>query len=645
MLYSTRTRLIASFLGVSFLVGAVSLVIGGLILYRAVLSEANNRITLNLNSAREIYRMHIKSIKCPLTTTAREPAFQDALYQKDIPEICKRLQTAADIAELDFAGIVYRDGITLCTIGNKVLNTGNVMLDNPLVDQVRHSKVPVSGTVILDTNVLRAHSPELAERARIPLIPTPRAAPRPEKEETSGMALATAVPVMKNGLMAGIVYGGVLLNRSTGIVDTVRDTVFQNEVYKGRSIGTATIFFNDLRISTNVLTPEGRRAIGTRVSREVKERVLADGKKWEDRAFVVSDWYMTAYEPITDIFNQRVGILYVGVLEEKYIDIRRKALSVFILLTAAGMVTAIVLGYLLADKMLLPVNRLISASKQVSEGDFAPEIGPISKTELGVLQSTFKDMLVSLKEREQKRRRENEYRLLQSEKQASIGRLAAGVAHEINNPLTGVLTYTHMLLRRKDIDNQMRSDLQTIASSTERVRKIVKGLLDFSRQTKLEREPVQVNRLIKSTVALIENQALLKGVGIEFNAGENLPTITPDRDQFQSVLMNILINALDASETGGMITIGSAVSVTGGHEGQKGVEISITDNGCGIPSENLDKLFDPFFTTKDVGRGTGLGLAVSYGIIERHGGTIRVQSEPGKGTTFYIWLPTEGEHE
>ncbi|MBN1226806.1 MAG: two-component sensor histidine kinase, partial [Deltaproteobacteria bacterium] len=234
---------------------------------------------------------------------------------------------------------------------------------------------------------------------------------------------------------------------------------------------------------------------------------------------------------------------------------------------------------------------------------------------------------------------------LQSEKQASVGRLAAGVAHEINNPLTGVLTYTHMLLRRKDIGDDIRSDLQTIAESTERVRKIVKGLLDFSRQTKLEREPTDVNLLIKTSISLMENQALLKGVSMHFHEGENLPPVTLDRSQIQSVLLNMIINALDASSAGGSINLYTATGLSAGDSAKKGVEITIADTGAGIAPKDLDKLFEPFFSTKEVGKGTGLGLAVSYGIVQRHGGTIRVQSEVGKGTRFFIWLPIEGEVE
>ena len=637
MFYSTRSKLIASFLGVSILVGAVSLFIGGQLLYKGVLSEATNRVRLDLNAAREIYLARIKAIICPLTITSLEPAFRAALQEREIPGIISRLETVARRGELDFVGVVRKEGDTLCGVGKSSLRCKTVEIDNPIAGLVFDRMVPVSGTVILGREFLSTESHELADRARIRLLPTPRAAPREEEEETSGMALAAALPVFEDGELLGVIYGGVLLNRNTDIVDTVRDTVFQHEIYKDRSIGTATIFFNDLRISTNVLTPDGKRAIGTRVSKEVKEYVLGQGKRWTNRAFVVSDWYITAYEPIEDIFGERVGMLYVGVLEQKYVDMRRKALTVLVLIIAAGMALAIGLGYVLADKIMNPVHRLVKASQQVSEGSLTPEIGHISKGEIGVLQNTFKDMVAAMS----RRRAEAQDRLLQSEKQASVGRLAAGVAHEINNPLTGILTFTRILLRNKGIGDKNLSHLQKIAESTVRVKEIVKGLLDFSRQTELDQEPAEVNRLIRSLISTMENQALVKGVSIEFNPGENLPMLTLDRSQFQSVLVNLIINALDATEPGGNITVSTGISLSASDTGQKGVEIAITDTGCGIPQENLDKLFEPFFTTKEVGKGTGLGLAVSLGIIQRHGGTIRVQSEVGRGSTFTIWLPVE----
>jgi two-component system NtrC family sensor kinase len=169
----------------------------------------------------------------------------------------------------------------------------------------------------------------------------------------------------------------------------------------------------------------------------------------------------------------------------------------------------------------------------------------------------------------------------------------------------------------------------------------VKGLLDFSRQTELDREPTDVNRLCRSTIALMENQALIKNVSLNTELAEGLPQITLDQNKMQSVLLNLVINALDATEPGGQITVTTGIGMSASHPAQRGIEIVCRDTGCGIASEHLNKIFDPFFTTKDIGQGTGLGLSVSYGIVARHGGTIYVQSKVGRGSTFTIWLPIE----
>jgi len=642
VIYTTRFRLISAFLGVCILVGGLSLLVGGQLLNKSVLNEAANRIRLDLNAAREIYYNDETRLRLALQIAGQERSCLQAVSLRDTEYLKDRLGTLAGEIRLDFGGVVDPSGRTLVRLtgsGDAQVEGGSLLPSNPAALLCLENRSTVSGTVILDREILMAENPELAKQARIALIPTPRAAPRPETEETSGMTISCAVPLFEGNTLIGAIYGGVLLNRSTEIVDRVRETVFQEEVYQGRSIGTATIFFNDLRISTNVMTARGERAIGTRVSEEVRNKVLGEGERWTDRAFVVNDWYITAYEPIVDISNQRVGILYVGVLEAKYVDIRRNTLLVFVLITAAGMVIAVAMGYLLGQRILKPVHRLIDVSRRVSAGDLSPEVGPISSSEIGVLQKTFQEMLSSLRERDRSQRAESELKLLQSEKQASVGRLAAGVAHEINNPLTGVLTFTHMLLRREDINEEIREDLQTIADSTERVRRIVKGLLDFSRQTRIEPEPTDINSLIEQTLPLVDNQALVKGVIFCFDPGKDIPLRTLDRSQVQSVLLNIILNAIDATDKGGHINIYTRLSA--GPRQTKAIEVEISDSGCGIAPEHMDKLFDPFFTTKEVGKGTGLGLSVSQGIIERHGGTIRVQSTVGRGSIFTICFPLD----
>jgi two-component system NtrC family sensor kinase len=638
MLYSIRAKLIASFIGVSLVVGAFSLIVGTRLLDKSVRSEALMRVSLDLNAARELYRARTRSIETCLNITTLGFGFIAALKERDTSDLIFRLGRMSNYAGLDFAGIVNRTGQPVCRMGSNAIPSRKGPSINPVTAFALEKQTPVSGTFVVSHDFLYEENPQLAERARIDIIPTPGTRPKAQKAETGGLALCAAVPVFEEQELLGVLYGGILLNRDTKIVDTVKGTVFHNEEYNGRSVGRATIFLGDVRISTNVPAQDGGRAVGTRVAEEVRKHVLEDNERWTRRAPVISDWYITSYEPIKDVSGRTVGILGVGVLDEKYADMRWNILFVFIFITALGMLAAAALGCFVAGRLIGPIRRLIRASQQVTEGSLAPEIGPISDGEIGILQKAFREMVSAMG----RRRMESQNRLILSEKQASVGRLAAGVAHEINNPLTGVLTYTHMLLRRKDLSDEVRADLQTIAEATERVRKIVKGLLDFSRQTTPDREKVDVNKLVSSTIALMENQALVKGIAVKFDPGENLPPVNMDRSQFQSVLLNIFINGLDATKSGDSITVATKNSERVNEAGQEGVQISITDTGCGIPSEHLNKLFDPFFTTKEVGHGTGLGLAVSLGIVQRHGGSIRVQSEVGKGSTFTIRVPFEG---
>jgi len=640
MLTSIRSKLIASMLSVTLLVGSVSLLTGVNLLKKHVIGEAANRVRVDLNAASEMYRARGLSIRMALNITSLGSGFINAVDAGQTDDLVYRLGRMAHHAKLDFAGIVTADGRILCRMGANAMSQG-AATENPIGRLALERKAPVEGSVVLSRDMLIQEDPELAERARVTLRDDRAPNAQAGGDETNGLALAAAVPIFAGSQVIGALYGGQLINRDETMVDAVRNRVFQEETYKGRPIGTATIFLNDLRIATNVTLPDGKRALGTRVSDEVKTAVLDQGRRWTGRAWVVNDWYITAYEPVEDILGQRVGMLYVGTLEEKYTDIREKALTVFILITAAGMIVALGFGFLLANRIMGPVHRLIQASQQVSEGSLAPEIGPILKGEFGLLQNTFLEMVAAVG----RRRAASEDKIIQSEKQASVGRLAAGVAHEINNPLTGVLTYTHLLLRRKDLNAEMRADLETIAAATDRVRKIVKGLLDFSRQTKLDPEPSDINRLISATVALLENQALVKGVAVKFSPGESLPMVTLDRSQMQSVLMNLIINALDATPPGGHINIFTSSGLSGDGAVQKGVEITVADTGTGIAPEHMDKLFDPFFTTKAVGQGTGLGLSVSQGVVQRHHGQIRVQSELGKGTRFFVWLPIERKEQ
>jgi signal transduction histidine kinase len=231
--------------------------------------------------------------------------------------------------------------------------------------------------------------------------------------------------------------------------------------------------------------------------------------------------------------------------------------------------------------------------------------------------------------------RKTQQQLIQAEKMASVGQLAAGVAHEINNPLGTILLYSHMLLEKLEQQDNRREDLETIAREATRCREIVRGLLDFARQRKLQVENVNVNKILKEVLSLVEAQPSFQRVKILKTLDPSVPPTGGDPAQLKEVFLNILSNAGEAMPEGGTITVSSRFLDGAGRQ----IEVMIRDTGQGIPPENLDKIFMPFFSTKKIGQGTGLGLAIAYGIVKMHHGAIEVRSTVGEGTTFWVKLP------
>jgi PAS domain S-box-containing protein len=233
--------------------------------------------------------------------------------------------------------------------------------------------------------------------------------------------------------------------------------------------------------------------------------------------------------------------------------------------------------------------------------------------------------------------------LMQSEKMASLGKLAAGVAHQLNNPLGGITLFTKLVLEDYELPPGAREDLGRVLGDAERCRETVKELLEFTRQTRHLMKPHDVNQAISRTLYLLKNQALFQNITIETQLDNQLPTVTSDGQQLNHMFMNIILNAAQAMDGSGRLTV-RTFAVTDDRK----LCIEIADTGPGIPPEVLPHIFEPFFTTKDEGKGTGLGLSLVYGIVENHGGQIKAFSEPGKGAVFVIELPVtpsvDGEH-
>jgi two-component system NtrC family sensor kinase len=362
--------------------------------------------------------------------------------------------------------------------------------------------------------------------------------------------------------------------------------------------------------------------------------VVGEGESWIGRAYVVNNWYITAYEPIRNLRGEIIGILYVGLLEQKYLDLKWRSIQLFLSVTLLGALASMALAYVIAKRISVPVQQLVAASRQLAQGNLDAKVQVDSADELRDLADSFNYMAAALKKRDDQLKEFATRKIMESERLAIIGQLAANVAHELNNPLQGIVSYSHLLLERLPPDGPHRMSVQKIATQANRCSLIIRGLLDFSRQRKPQKRPANLNSVVSECVALVQDQALFHNISIQKNLQADLPPTVMDPSEMQQVMMNMFINAAEAMDGQGELRVSTRVL-----SGEDFVEVVVSDTGRGIPEEEIEHIFDPFFTTKEVGHGTGLGLAISFGIVKEHSGSISVESEIGKGTTFTLRLP------
>jgi two-component system NtrC family sensor kinase len=647
-----RMKLVISFLVVISFGGIVSLFFGIRLEHRTIFSLAQAKVRHDLASAWMVYNEKLNDIRDIVLLNASRDAVQRSLLLGDRETLERTLGRVRRDFGLDILTITDAQGKVVMRAAQPSSGGDDESAD-PLVTRAL-ARETVTATQVISRAELLKEGSELAGRAYLRFIPTPKAAYRPEDHEENGLMLKGAAPVLDDdGRIIGALYGGILLNQNYEIVDRVKDIVYKGEKYKDKEIGTVTIFENDLRISTNVTDEKGQRAIGTRVSQEVYDAVLGQGVPWVGRAFVVNHWYITAYEPIRNIDGGIIGMLYVGMLEKPYIDLRNNVMLTFTGIAALCAVSLLIILFFITTRIMNPLRAMVLATKKVSQGDLNHQVRIDFRDEIGQLAQSFNKMTENLKianenliqwgktlekrvEERTKEVREMQDYLVQSEKLASLGKMAAGIAHEINNPLTSILINTHLMLEKLETTNEFFENLSLIADETSRCTQIVKGLLEFARQNPPQKVSISINDLIERTTQLLENQVSFQNIRILKELDHSLPPIKLDKSKIQQVFWNLLLNACQAMPRGGQIVISDKLSADG-----KFIEVRFADNGVGIPREHLNKLFDPFFTTK--GAGTGLGLAVSYGIVQQHEGKIEVQSEPGRGTVFTLSLPLQAQ--
>jgi two-component system NtrC family sensor kinase len=352
MKISAKTQLAFLFLAFACLIGVVTSLIVNTIVTNQIIFEAQERVKEDLNTARWVYASKINDIDRTIRwTSARHVVLKKVIREKNVSSIQEEFSRLMAEEGLDFLTLLDQKGTVIFRFQNPKM-AGDHLIQDLFIKRAIEKK-GISGTQILSREELLKEGGALAQRAVFRLIPTPKERPTEKLEETSGMVLKSAHPVIDpNGQVLGVLAGGILLNRNYEIVDRIKNIVFKNAKYKGKEIGTATIFLGDLRISTNVMDKEGNRAIGTRAMREVTEQVLEKGTPWIQRAFVVDDWYITAYEPIRDIQDKIVGMLYVGMLESKYALMKERLILFFFLFSMSGMLIALTVSFLLSWRIL-----------------------------------------------------------------------------------------------------------------------------------------------------------------------------------------------------------------------------------------------------------------------------------------------------
>ena len=517
---------------------------------------------------------------------------------------------------------------------------------------------------------LLALAPHLADRLNIPIIPTASAIPSARTQEDQALVMLSTAPVRDAaGQLVAWLRAGVLLNQNLPLIDHINKIVYPEGSLPLGSAGTATLFLDDVRITTNVRLFQDKRAIGTRVSQAVHDAVLGRGETWLDRAFVVNDWYVSGYEPLVDGSGQRVGMLYVGYLETPYRMTKFGILALIVGIFALAMVLAAWFSIHRARSIFQPVERMNDTMRRVEEGEPRARVGEVvARDELGALASHLDQLLDVIADKTLSLQRWGEEldakvaartqelslsnqslqlaqaQLIKSEKLAAIGQLTASVAHEINNPIAvmqGNLDLVREILG--EYAEPVHTELKLMDQQVDRMRLIVTQLLQYARPNDYAGyvEPVDVNAALSSSLVLVEHLLARTKIRVERELKATLQAPI-NRQELQQVLINLMINAIQAMPDGGTLTLRTANQTDA--QGRPGVVTEVCDTGNGLTEAVRERLFSPFFSTKN--DGNGLGLWISVGLVERYGGGITAVNRRDTGVeiagaVFGVWLPTE----
>jgi len=646
------------------LFGMVTFAVGIRHVDQQLMDEAKRRIASYLKAAWSVYDTNLEGITRTLALLARNPVVReipDSLRaggaQADAGGNAAWLRESGSALEnirrewgLDYLGLTDPSGRVIARGRFPFLADDYVW--SCCLSDIGLARGSCGGTVIIPKERLEREGQGLTEKAYVEFRETPKALPRAGTAETAGMALHSCA-VLRNpdGTPLAIVYGGTLLNRNFDMVDKVRQIVFGDEKFEGRDVGTVTIFQWDLRVATNVRDADGNRAVGTRVSEGVHETVLEKGQPWLDSAFVVNDWYVSAYDPIRSLTGEIIGMLYVGELRARYGRIKQDMVAGFFVLATIGLAVVLVLAFFFSRHLTRPLSRLTLATREIGAGFFDIEV-PLVRTsdEIGELTRAFRGMAQELEERGSKlHEAHTELVSANRELQRTIRNyldLLGFVSHEMRSPLAAALMALQMM---EDGLKGRISDSEAIILS--KIKKKVQVAVDMSNNylnlSRIERkelpfQPRSVTLLTEVVGPLVNNMSEeIRERDMQVTVEVPADCIVYGDPNLLSVVYgNLLSNALKYGRRQGKIVLGCT-------RREDHYRLTVFNEGTGIDEEDRGRLFKRFsrlegtmFTRE---KGTGLGLFITKAAVELHGGTIWVEGKKDLWACFTFTLPPARE--
>lgn len=641
-----RTKLFMAFAVVVLIIGSLSAFFGIRMIRTRVLHEAQNRVNLDLGSAWEVNRFKQSEIETILKMVAGKKLLADACstHAWENQDVRNRLEIVRSSFKLDFLSLVDTEGKVVLRAAPPYAK-GDFRAADPAISRALRGET-VRGMQVLSQSELALEANGLVERALMKLDDTRYSRPRAKDEESRGLAMICATPVIDGTQIVGVIYGGILLNRNHELVDRVKDIVFRNEEYNGNPIGTATLFLDDCRIATTVRLSNGNRALGTRASKEVSDRVLDNDKPWIGRAFVVNDWFLTAYDPIRDISGNVIGMLYVGLLEKPFTDVGRSMILRYAALLAIGFFVALLLAYIMATRLAAPIHKLVEASTSMRHGE-RPDPVPVhaSCVEVENLVATFNDMMQTLAEREDSLKKANDQLAKTNEAISSTNRAymetLGFVSHELKNPLSTMLNYTYLLkgsLIGPVTDKQQKA-VGVIEANIKRLVEMVRHYLNLSRIENGNLNPVIDSLNLAEDIIqplIMTHEPDIEAHGMKLDNQIAPMQIKGDTNMIREVFENLVSNAIKYGRRDSTIVLKCTAL-------DRYLQFAVRNEGEGIPPDKINSLFKKFSRLSSQStrhqKGTGLGLFITKTIVEAHGGHIEVESVPNEWTEFRFTIP------